>query len=44
MKKYMYAHCVAQFQYASVGSNAWQGTYGIPLPGIEAGPLLPVRL
>ena len=38
MKKYMYAHCVAQFQYASVGSNAWQGTYGIPLPGIEAGP------
>ena len=38
MKKYMYAHCVAQFQYASVGSDAWQGTYGIPLPGIEAGP------
>ena len=38
MKKYMYAHCVAQFQYASVGSNAWQGTYGIPLPGIEPGP------
>jgi hypothetical protein len=37
-KKYMYAHCVAQFQFASVGSNAWQGTYGIPLPGIKAGP------
>ena len=36
--KYMYAHCVAQFQYASVGSDAWQGTYGIPLPGIKAGP------
>ncbi len=38
MKKYMYAHCTAQFQYASVGSHAWDGTYGIPLPGIEPGP------
>jgi len=38
MKKYMYAHCVAQFQFASVGSHAWDGTYGIPLPGIEPGP------
>jgi len=38
MKKYMYAHCVAQFQYASVGTTAWDGTYGIPLPGIEVGP------
>ena len=37
-KKYMYAHCVAQFQYASVGTQAWEGTYGIPLPGIEPGP------
>ena len=37
-KKYMYAHCVAQFQFASVGSHAWDGTYGIPLPGIEPGP------
>jgi hypothetical protein len=37
-KKYMYAHCVAQFQFASVGTRAWEGTYGIPLPGIEAGP------
>ncbi len=36
--KYMYAHCVAQFQFASVGSHAWDGTYGIPLPGIEPGP------
>ena len=40
MKKYMYAHCVAQFQFASVGSHAWDGTYGIPLPGIEPGPFL----
>ena len=38
MKKYMYAHCVAQFQFASVGTSAWEGTYGIPLPGIEPGP------
>lgn len=36
--KYMYAHCVAQFQFASVGTSAWEGTYGIPLPGIEPGP------
>jgi len=40
MKKYMYAHCTAQFQFASVGSHAWDGTYGIPLPGIEPGPFL----
>jgi hypothetical protein len=39
-KKYMYAHCVAQFQFASVGSHAWDGTYGIPLPGIEPGPFI----
>ena len=39
MKKYMHAHCVAQFQYASVGSGNYEdGTYGIPLPGIVAGP------
>ena len=37
-KKYMYAHCLAQFQFASVGTQAWEGTYGIPLPGIEPGP------
>ena len=37
-KKYMYAHCVAQFQFASVSTVAWSGTYGIPLPGIEPGP------
>ena len=36
--KYMYAHCTAQFQYASVGTVAWEGTYAIPLPGIEPGP------
>ena len=34
----MYAHCVAQFQFASVGTQAWEGTYGIPLPGIEPCP------
>ena len=39
-KKYMYAHCVAQFQFASVGTSAWEGTYGIPLPGIKPGPFL----
>lgn len=38
MKKYMYAHCLAQFQFASVSTNAWEGTYGMPLPGIEPGP------
>lgn len=39
MKKYLHAHCVAQFQYASVGSgNYGDGTYGMPLPGIVAGP------
>ena len=37
-KKYMYAHCVAQFQFASVSTVQWSGTYGIPLPGIEPGP------
>jgi len=38
MKKWMYAHCIAQFEFASVGTSAWEGTYGIPLPGIEPGP------
>ena len=38
MKKYMYAHCVAQFQFASVSTDPWAGTYGMPLPGIEPGP------
>ena len=39
MKKYLHAHCVAQFQYASVGSgSSGDGTFGIPLPGIVAGP------
>ena len=35
---YLHAHCHAQFQFASVGTTAWDGTYGIPLPGIEPGP------
>lgn len=37
-KAMLHAHCHAQFQFASVGTQAWSGTYGIPLPGIEAGP------
>ena len=36
--KYMYAHCIAQFQFASVSTVPWAGTYGIPMPGIEPGP------
>ena len=35
---YLHAHCHAQFQFASVGTMAWSGTYGVPLPGIEPGP------
>lgn len=38
MKKYMYAHCLAQFQFASVSTDVSAGTYGMPLPGIEPGP------
>jgi hypothetical protein len=38
VKEKLYAHCIAQFQYASVGTVTWEGTYGIPLPGIEPGP------
>ena len=37
-KAMLHAHCHAQFQFASVGTQAWSGTYGIPLPGIEPGP------
>lgn len=33
----VHAHCTAQFQFASVGTNA-DGTWGIPLPGIQPGP------
>ena len=38
LKTFLHAHCHAQFQFASVGTTAWDGTYGIPLPGIEPGP------
>ena len=38
VKEKLYAHCLAQFQFASVGTTPWDGTYGIPLPGIEPGP------
>ena len=34
----LHAHCTAQFQFASVGTTPWMGTYGIPLPGVEPGP------
>ena len=34
----LYAHCVAQFQFASVGTDPWAGTFGIPLVGEKAGP------
>jgi len=38
LRKFMYAHCVAQFQYASVGTDHSRGTFGVPLPGVLAGP------
>lgn len=41
--KFMYAHCIAQFEFASVaglsdGTQTLTGTYGIPMPGIKSGP------
>lgn len=38
-KLMLYAHCMAQFQFASVGTDPWAGTFGIPLPGVPAGPM-----
>lgn len=37
-KKRLYLHCVAQFEYASVGTDHSFGTFGVPLPGMPAGP------
>lgn len=34
----LYAHCNAQFQFASSGTDHWKGTFGIPLVGLEPGP------
>ena len=34
----LYAHCNAQFQFASSGIDPWKGTFGIPLVGLEPGP------
>ena len=39
VNKRLHAHCHAQFQFASVGTTPWDGTYGIPLPGVEPGPM-----
>ena len=39
-KLYLYAHCLAQFRYASVGTPVPDaGAFGIPTPGIKAGPM-----
>ena len=37
----LYAHCNAQFQFASSGIDPWMGTFGIPLVGLEPGPNKP---
>jgi len=34
----LYAHCLAQFQFAASGTHPWEGTFGIPLVGVEPGP------
>jgi hypothetical protein len=34
----LYAHCLAQFQFAASGTDPWAGTFGIPLVGVEPGP------
>ena len=34
----LYAHCKAQFQFASSGIDPWMGTFGIPLVGWKPGP------
>ena len=36
--KKLYAHCLAQFQFAASGTDPWAGTFGIPLVGVEPGP------
>ena len=38
-KLYLYAHCLAQFRYASVGTPVPDGgAFGMPTPGFKAGP------
>jgi hypothetical protein len=37
-KRKLYTHCVEQFEYASVGTDHSFGTFGMPLPGMPAGP------
>lgn len=37
-KEKMYAHCLAQFQFASSGTIPYGGTFGVPLVGERAGP------
>lgn len=38
LKLHLYAHCVAQFLYLSVGTEHSRGTFGIPMPGRLPGP------
>lgn len=39
-KLYLYAHCLAQFRYASVGTPVPDGgAFGMPTPGFKAGPM-----
>ena len=38
-KLFMFAHCLTQFRYASVGTPVpHDGAFGLPTPGIKAGP------
>ena len=38
-KLFMFAHCLTQFRYASVGTPVpHDGAFGLPTPGTEAGP------
>ena len=39
LTKLLYAHCRAQFTYASVGTQLNAGTFGVPLPGEVSGPM-----
>ena len=38
LKLHLYAHCVAQFEYLSVGTEHSRGSFGIPMPGRLPGP------
>ena len=37
-KALLHAHCYTQFLFASVGTTTNDGTFTVPLPGIDAGP------